>query len=307
MWYTYEMKRLPLAVSAVLAALLLSSCATRLAISYDMSPEELIQRAQEASDRNRFEVALQFYEALLIRFSDNPALVVNAMYEIGFIHERRRNFFAARVWLNRVLEQYEAPGGEALPEKFRILAHIVLERVEERDRGRIPTVRQRQQAMMPQPAQQLEEPPQLAWQPHPAEQPQMELHDQHYLYGIDGALARAAEEVSRNLAAMSQVAIVYVSAQDMGTENFIAGGLERVLQERGFAIVSRSSLYTIRAEQGLGIGAVDDYTAARIGYLAGASAVITGRVVGEGYIRQLHLRALDATTGAVIGTASEAF
>ena len=307
MWYTYEMKRLPLAVSAVLAALLLSSCATRLAISYDMSPEELIQRAQEASDRNRFEVALQFYEALLIRFSDNPALVVNAMYEIGFIHERRRNFFAARVWLNRVLEQYEAPGGEALPEKFRILAHIVLERVEERDRGRIPTVRQRQQAMMPQPAQQPEEPPQLAWQPHPAEQPQLELHDQHYLYGIDGALARAAEEVSRNLAAMSQVAIVYVSAQDMGTENFIAGGLERVLHGQGFAIVSRSSLYTIRAEQGLGVGAVDDHTAARIGYLAGASAVITGRVVGEGYIRQLHLRALDATTGAVIGTASEAF
>ena len=130
------MKPLPLAVSAILVTLLLSACATRLVISYDLSPQELIQRAQEASDRNRFAHALQFYKTLLERFPDNPDLVVNAMYEIGFIHERRRNFDESRVWLNGVLEFFDTHEGEALPEKFRVLANVVLERIDERENRR---------------------------------------------------------------------------------------------------------------------------------------------------------------------------
>jgi len=133
LWYTYWMKHLPLAVSAILTVLVFSACATRLVISYDLSPEELIQRAQEASDRNRFGQALQFYETLLERFPDSPDLVVNAMYEIGFIHERRRNFDEARIWLNGVLERFDTHYGEALPEKFRVLALLVLDRIEERE------------------------------------------------------------------------------------------------------------------------------------------------------------------------------
>ena len=121
---------------AILAGLLLSACATTLVISYDLSPEELIQRAQEASDRNRFGQALQFYETLLERFPNNPELVVNAMYEIGFIHERQRNFDESRVWLNGVLDFFDAHEGAALPEKFRVLAILVLERIDERENRR---------------------------------------------------------------------------------------------------------------------------------------------------------------------------
>ena len=131
------MKRLPPASFALLAVLFFSACATgRINISYELSPEELIQRAQEASDRNRFNHALQFYQALLDRNPGNLALVVNAEYEIGFIHYRQRNLDEARVWLNTLLERYEAPGGEALPEKFRVLAHVVLGRIDERENRR---------------------------------------------------------------------------------------------------------------------------------------------------------------------------
>ncbi|MCL2600198.1 MAG: hypothetical protein FWD88_03355 [Treponema sp.] len=130
------MKRLSLAAFALLAALLLPACATRLTIPYDLSPEELIQLAQEASDRNRFNHALQYYEAVLDRNPGNLDLVVNAEYEIGFILYRQRNFFQAKAWLNHLLERYDAPGGEMLPEKFRVLAVIILGRIEERETRR---------------------------------------------------------------------------------------------------------------------------------------------------------------------------
>jgi len=126
--------------------------------------------------------------------------------------------------------------------------------------------------------------------------------------GVEGALERAVEDVSRQFTARSRIAIVYVSAGDRATTEFITGELEHILLRRGFVIVDRSELDRIRAEQALGLGLeVDDSTAARIGHFAGASVVITGGVDGAGNLRRLRLRALDTITAQVIGTASEGF
>ena len=124
--------------------------------------------------------------------------------------------------------------------------------------------------------------------------------------GVEAALTRAAGEVSENFTARSRLAIVYIAAEDRSQTDFIAGELEHILRRRGFVIIDRSELERIRAEQHFGIsGEVDDSTAARIGNIAGASVVITGRVDGEGNLRRLRLRALETSSGQVIGTASE--
>ncbi|MCL1836328.1 MAG: CsgG/HfaB family protein [Treponema sp.] len=124
--------------------------------------------------------------------------------------------------------------------------------------------------------------------------------------GIEGALERAADEVSENFTARSRLAIVYITAQDKSTTDFITGELEHILRRKGFVIIDRSELDRVRAEQRFGTsGEVDDSTAARIGNIAGASIVITGRVDGEGNLRRLRLRALDTSSGQVVGTASE--
>jgi hypothetical protein len=124
--------------------------------------------------------------------------------------------------------------------------------------------------------------------------------------GVEGALARAAEEVSENFTARSRIAIVYITAEDKSQTDFIAGELEHILRRQGFVIIDRSELDRIRAEQRFGTsGEVDDNTAARIGNIAGASVVITGRVDGEGNLRRLRLRALNTDNGQVVGTASE--
>jgi hypothetical protein len=124
--------------------------------------------------------------------------------------------------------------------------------------------------------------------------------------GVEGALARAAGEVSENFTARSRIAIVYITAEDKSQTDFIAGELEHILRRQGFIIIDRSELDKIRAEQRFGTsGEVDDNTAARIGNIAGASVVITGRVDGEGNLRRLRLRALNTDNGQVVGTASE--
>ena len=124
--------------------------------------------------------------------------------------------------------------------------------------------------------------------------------------GVEAALDRAALEVSENFTARSRLATVYITAEDKSQTDFIAGELEHILRRKGFVIIDRSELDRIRAEQQFGIsGEVDDSTAARIGNIAGASVVITGRVDGEGNLRRLRLRALETSSGQVIGTASE--
>jgi outer membrane protein assembly factor BamD (BamD/ComL family) len=118
----------------VLAVFLISACGTSpINISYDLSPAELIQRAQEASDRNRYNVALQYYQALYDRNRGNIDLVITAEYEIAFIHYKKKNYQQSREELTALLKYYDSPDAELLPQQFRVLANIVLKRIEEKE------------------------------------------------------------------------------------------------------------------------------------------------------------------------------
>ena len=114
-----------------------SACATgQLNIPPNLSPSELIQRAQEASDKNRYNYALQYYQALLERNPTNIDLVCTAEYEIAFIHYKQKKYGQARAGLNALLERYNADDGEYLPPQFKLLALKVLERIDEKGKHR---------------------------------------------------------------------------------------------------------------------------------------------------------------------------
>jgi len=124
--------------------------------------------------------------------------------------------------------------------------------------------------------------------------------------GVEGALERAANDVSKDFNSNARIAIVQISAPDRSTRDYIIGELEYILQKQGYYIVDRSQLDKIFEEQQFGISSdVDDNTAARMGKISGASIVITGRVDGEGNLRRLRLRALNTETARVVGVASE--
>jgi outer membrane protein assembly factor BamD (BamD/ComL family) len=124
-----------LALITLLTALL-SSCTSTVRISEDMTPAELIQRAQEASDKNRYNVALQYYEALYERNRTIMDLVITAEYEIAFIHYKQKKYQQAREEMNAILEYYDSPDQELLPQHFKRLAQIVLNSIDEKETQR---------------------------------------------------------------------------------------------------------------------------------------------------------------------------
>jgi len=124
------MKKLHFIALIFVAALCLAACATgKLNIPMELTPAELIQRAQEASDRNRYNHAMQYYMALLERNSTNIDLVCTAEYEIAYIYYKQKKYSQAKERFLLLLERYDAPGGDSLPPQFRRLATIVLERI----------------------------------------------------------------------------------------------------------------------------------------------------------------------------------
>jgi outer membrane protein assembly factor BamD (BamD/ComL family) len=123
------------AVLAVISALFISACVSATAvIPNDISPAELIQRAQEASDKNRYNLALQYYQAVLERNSANIDMVCAAEYEIAFIHYKQKKYTEATEEFQALLKRYNTPDEELLPQQFKRLSNIVLERIEEKER-----------------------------------------------------------------------------------------------------------------------------------------------------------------------------
>jgi outer membrane protein assembly factor BamD (BamD/ComL family) len=118
--------------TAALLLLPLGACVSGpVEIPPDMPPVKIIQRAQEASDTNKYKIALQYYEALLERHSDSGEYRCTAEYEIAFIHYKQKKYQEARGEFERLLADYEEPDAELLPPQFKILAEKVLSRITE--------------------------------------------------------------------------------------------------------------------------------------------------------------------------------
>ena len=115
-----------------MAAFLAVSCATGpVVIPDDLTPAELIQRAQEASDKYRYSVSLQYYETLIERFPFDIDSVIAAEYEIAFIHYKQKKYDIAKIEFNNLLERYNTRDEELLPPQFKILSLRILENIEE--------------------------------------------------------------------------------------------------------------------------------------------------------------------------------
>jgi outer membrane protein assembly factor BamD (BamD/ComL family) len=120
----------------VLAMVLIYSCASGpVDIPEDLTPAEMIQRAQEASDRNKYTISLQYYQTIIERFPHDIDNICAAEYEIAFIHYKQKKYDIAKIGFNDLLERYNTPDEELLPQQFKILSHIVLKRIAELEKG----------------------------------------------------------------------------------------------------------------------------------------------------------------------------
>jgi outer membrane protein assembly factor BamD (BamD/ComL family) len=117
----------------LLCGVLASGCFSGpVTIADTVTPAELVQRGQEASDRNRYKQSLQYYEAIRERFPADNDYVCAAEYEIAFIHYKQKKYELSESEFQARLARYDDPDAELLPPQFKILAIIVLTRINER-------------------------------------------------------------------------------------------------------------------------------------------------------------------------------
>jgi outer membrane protein assembly factor BamD (BamD/ComL family) len=119
-----------------LCTLLIAGCSSGPAIPDTISPAELVQRAQEASDRNRYKQSLRYYETILERFPGDIDYVCTAEYEIAFIHYKQKKYDLAAPEFRDLLARYDQTDAELLPPQYKILANIVTAKIDERKNGK---------------------------------------------------------------------------------------------------------------------------------------------------------------------------
>jgi outer membrane protein assembly factor BamD (BamD/ComL family) len=131
------------AVFCIALSCLTLSCASQTIVVPDnLTTMELIQRAQEASDKNRYTAALQYYTALIERYPFDIENICAAEYEIAFIHYKQKKYGEAKNEFNDLLKRYHTPDEELLPQQYKILSHIVLSKIEDIEESRRKDTRQ---------------------------------------------------------------------------------------------------------------------------------------------------------------------
>jgi outer membrane protein assembly factor BamD (BamD/ComL family) len=112
---------------------MITACASRrIQIPDHLSPPELIQQGQTASDKNRYNQALQYYQAILERYPSYIDEICAAEYEIAFIHYKQKQYDTAAAEFNALLERYNTPDAELLPPQFKRLAEMGLQKIEDK-------------------------------------------------------------------------------------------------------------------------------------------------------------------------------
>lgn len=109
------------------------SCASQPpVIPEDITAAELIQRAQEASDKSDWDTAITYYETARERFGSDPSVLVTCEYETAFIHYKQDQYALAEEEFLALIAKYETPEGSSLPPSYLILARKVLPVVQEK-------------------------------------------------------------------------------------------------------------------------------------------------------------------------------
>ncbi len=104
-------------------------------IPEDLEPIEYFQKAQHAaSDRNNYKLAIDYYETFIERHPDDFQRIVEAKYEIAFLHYKQGKTKQAKSEFEKLLTNYEGENANVLPTWPRILAEKVLKKIEDNER-----------------------------------------------------------------------------------------------------------------------------------------------------------------------------
>jgi tetratricopeptide (TPR) repeat protein len=114
-----------------LSLLLFASCASSpQEIETGLQPREYFQRAQEASEADKYKLAVDYYEAFLAAYPDERDRGLWARFEIALLYEKMGDLELSLKLCNELLARYQAPEAADYPPGPQILAEKVKARIE---------------------------------------------------------------------------------------------------------------------------------------------------------------------------------
>ncbi|MBA7705881.1 Outer membrane protein assembly factor BamD [subsurface metagenome] len=123
-----------LSVQVLLLALsLLASCSSfSKNFEQGLTPAEFFQRAQEASEKRNYKLALHYYQAFQAEYPTELDRNLWACYEIAFLYHKMGKEGTALELFEELIEQYASDESAAYPQGPLILAEKVKAGIEDR-------------------------------------------------------------------------------------------------------------------------------------------------------------------------------
>jgi len=122
-------------------------------------------------------------------------------------------------------------------------------------------------------------------------------------------IEKSYNNISSRLKSGMRIAILPIRAADKDKGDYAFDTMDKMFNNaNSFNMITRSEIAAIMKEQKFQYsGMVDDSTAASLGKLLGAQAIIVGDIAGADYTRRLVFRCLDVETGKILAISSETF
>jgi len=97
----------------------------------ELSPQELIQKGQAEFESGHYQASLAYYNAVTERYANEPAVYIEASYEIGHLYLRQKKYDKAEVVLQEILDIYANAQPGTLPGAYRKLAQVSMDKINE--------------------------------------------------------------------------------------------------------------------------------------------------------------------------------
>ena len=124
------MKKLITLAAFLAAGALFISCRTLKEIPEDKTAAQIIQMGQNYVGNNDYKSAEFCYETVIDRYGTDPAIYVEARYELGRIYLAQKKYDKAYTVFNEILDIYDRYGA-VLPGAYKKLCNISLSQIPE--------------------------------------------------------------------------------------------------------------------------------------------------------------------------------
>lgn len=107
-----------------------SGCKTAPPVDFStLNKAEFFQKAQTASNKGNYPLALDYYNNFLLKFPTDIQGDIEAKYEIALIAYKQNNYKKAEKLFSGILDQYSTDAAQVLPAWPKILSQKILKEI----------------------------------------------------------------------------------------------------------------------------------------------------------------------------------